>query len=673
MASDKKKVSKWDEIVTESGKPFDIVVAGGSCTDAADAAGGEQRKGTFLTVDDHPASIQYLREYFRYGRSEEKAARACVDLETKQITLAGPYLQNLLMGEGYTVTLVPHCEGGHLLRLKRILEAGTKTVVLSTSFMYAAELVLMVAGFIKEVAPDATIVAGGTHIMKAWKLKQLVEKGVYNEEHIKMYSSVTHQMFLDPTVPYPVDAFIVNPRGEATLKAVLNKMAAGDESWRDMDNVIHWREGQWQFNPMVEEPYTPIRIDWSKVVDEDNRCFLPVPVASGCPFKCSFCDFWDLHPKETRHPIETVIDNIRSIPVVDGVRRVFFTDDNLIPDKTYGMKFLKILLEADLHMRFISFIRAGTVTEDLAEMLAKCGCTKVMIGVESAALDIQKNMNKVISPDKLVAAITALNKHSISTFNTLICGFPGETEKTFSLTLDTLNRFPTEYPATNEYQFFKFAALPLSRISLPDMRKKFDLQGGYLQWTHKTMDSEGAAELMGTIPARIRPEIGPFFPSETYFLEDPGLTVEMKKQITTLRGKIARVHAGILKEDDAKLWDELEQIFLSTQDKTVAPVLQEASTIAAAPGDKCRPKVDVQKVMSDPKVIKQLMKHPRIWLKVTNPKILGKLLQAAVDPTVLDRDPKLNKLVTKLQKITGIGVEGGAHTDTLPDTDAHHE
>eukprot|EP01105_Mastigella_eilhardi_P017101 TRINITY_DN392_c0_g3_i1.p1 TRINITY_DN392_c0_g3~~TRINITY_DN392_c0_g3_i1.p1 ORF type:complete len:674 (-),score=231.80 TRINITY_DN392_c0_g3_i1:76-2097(-) len=658
-----------DSIVTPDGKPFDIVVCAGSCSDATAAAGGEQRKGTFLTIgeDAHPASIPFLREYFRYNRDVDMAARALVGLEQREVTCAGPYIRNLIAAEGYTVALVPHCEGAHLLRLKRILEAGTRVAVVSTAMIYAAELVEMVCGFIKECAPDTTVICGGTHILKAWKLKQLVDKGVYNQEHVKMYTAVTQQLFLDVHQPLPVDAFIVNARGEITLRALLKKMLSGDESWREMDNIIHWRKDEWVFNTMVEEPYTPLVMDWSLILPPDSRCFVPIPVATGCPFHCSFCDFWDLHSKETRHPIEVIIGNIRSIPVVDDVRRIFFTDDNLIPNKEYGMKFLKILYDADLHMRWISFIRAATVTEELAEMMAKTGCTKVMIGVESAAYEVQKNMNKVISPDKLVAAIRALNKNGISTFTTYICGFPGETEDTFRTTLDTMNQYPCEYNATNEYQFLKFAALPLAKISMPELREKFHLIGGYLTWKHDTLDSDKAGELMERVAHVLKPDLTPYYPAEAYFIEDPGVTIEDKKQIIRLRGLIARAGVGIVNEDNhdqAALWNALEAIFKKSE--AMVPPMQKIAPppepVVLQPGQKRRPKVDVQKVMSDHTVIKRLMKSPKIWLQVTNPKMLGKLMQAAVDPSVLDKDPKLARLCEKLQKITGIGAEGGAHT-----------
>lgn len=85
-----------------------------------------------------------------------------------------------------------------------------------------------------------------------------------------------------------------------------------------------------------------------------------------------------------------------------------FTNDNLLLNKKIAKEFLEALIARDLKVRWKAFVRfifmpvgvnstrADSVQdEEVAELMAKSGCTYVMIGVESAHQQVLDNMNKV--------------------------------------------------------------------------------------------------------------------------------------------------------------------------------------------------------------------------------------------------------------------------------------
>eukprot|EP00727_Mastigamoeba_balamuthi_P002486 m51a1_g12234 hypothetical protein (650) ;mRNA; r:84497-86795 len=639
---------------SESSVPkVDVVVLAGLCTDASDVSSTEIRRHGMLTIDGVPASIPFLREYFAQGRNTERAVENIVrPLQEKQITGAGPYLKQYLERHGFTVGLVPHCEPAQLGKLKDFIDAGCRKVVISTTFVFAAELLGMLAGFCKELAPDVQVIAGGILVYKCWKLKELIAAGTYTNGEAQEYNDVTQQLFFDMAKPFPVDQFVVSLRGEQTLVKLLDAQRSGAE-WKGLDNVAYYEDGRWQINPIVEEPYEPPRMDWSAEIPPDSRCFVPIQVAQGCPFKCQFCDFWVLNPKEIRHSLDVVFANIASIPVVDGVRRVFFTDDNLFPSKKYALSFCDSLIKSGLNVRWQSFCRAASVDAEVASMMAKAGCQKVLMGIESGDLGIQKRIGKVIPKDHLVKALTCLNNAGISTFSTLTCGFPGETAETLQHSIDYLNAYPTDGPSVHEYCFFKFAAMPLSKVSFPESRKKYGLQGAWLFWKHETMDADQCSELMETIPFRIKPELTAHYPAEAYFLEDPYLKVDDIKKVILLRNKILRVREGVMEGDETELWNELEEVFVRTQgtpEKSTGSPKPSAVTYPVVQG-----KIEISKIMSNPLIALKIKKHKDVWAQVTNPLILGKLLKVATDPSKMESDPKIAELVRRLSDITGIG------------------
>ncbi|KAH3745470.1 hypothetical protein Pelo_13123 [Pelomyxa schiedti] len=95
-------------------------------------------------------------------RDAGKAAEAAHHTQEKMMTLAGPYLQQFLQRAGYgcpfvffwfviddmrsyKTALVPHMEPGYFQEIKDLLLRGTKYVIISTSFVYATELLGMPA------------------------------------------------------------------------------------------------------------------------------------------------------------------------------------------------------------------------------------------------------------------------------------------------------------------------------------------------------------------------------------------------------------------------------------------------------------------------------------------------------------------------------------------------
>jgi radical SAM superfamily enzyme YgiQ (UPF0313 family) len=128
--------------------------------------------------------------------------------------------------------------------------------------------------------------------------------------------------------------------------------------------------------------------------------------------------------------------------------------------------------------------------------MKKSGCEFVDMGIESGSQTVLDNMDKRLSREQSLNAIQMLSDHGIYSRGSFIVGFPGETEETFSHTIDLINK--SGLPYYHPYLFY------YSKNSLlGDENNQFSLTGTGLAWKHATMDSVKASHLMSQMTGEI--------------------------------------------------------------------------------------------------------------------------------------------------------------------------
>jgi p-methyltransferase len=518
--------------------------------------GKEIRRQTWLTVDGVPATLSVLDEYFRNGHRATAARDAVLHRGQPFVSLNGPYLCQYLEAHGFRAAEVPMF-GLYRDRLRDLLAEQPRVVAISTTFLPFAKQIDALAAAIKQMAPATFVVAGGVQVWKSYLHQQLLLAGGITPDIAPAVAE--HNYFLDPHRPSPLDALIVSKRGESTLAGLLAALRDGND-WRRLDNLAHYDAGTWRLNPIREHPYREISVDWQRVPTGPTRTYFPVQAGVGCGHQCTFCDFKGLYPKVQLRDVASIVAEIRTVPEVDGVRRVYFTDDNLFVHKRRARELCRALIESGLRLKWRGMFRLSVVDDEVAELMARSGCIEVLLGVESGDEEILAAMTKRTQPADILRAAGALNRHGVSTKNMLIVGFPGETEASVRRTVDILNAYPTDGPGVHRVMFFTFAVLPLAEIASAQNRQRHDLRGYGYHWSHRTMDSKRAAEWMAWAQDSLKPELSPPYVLEVP--EHPGLGIEQIKRIYRLRNLIVR--AGDDSTQTAPLWRDLESCFCST-------------------------------------------------------------------------------------------------------------
>lgn len=180
----------------------------------------------------------------------------------------------------------------------------------------------------------------------------------------------------------------------------------------------------------VSEPYP---------IAKDRIIALPVNTARGCIFKCTFCYhvFRD-NKYRYRSPV-SIIEEIRTLNKRYGVNYVSFWDELTFFSKKQTGEFVDALIKADIGIFWTASCRAGFLDADsgeLARKLKRSGCIGLGYALESTNDKILKSMNKMLNKNDFLIQKRMLDEAGISSWTSLVFGYPEETEETIKETLE---------------------------------------------------------------------------------------------------------------------------------------------------------------------------------------------------------------------------------------------
>jgi anaerobic magnesium-protoporphyrin IX monomethyl ester cyclase len=158
----------------------------------------------------------------------------------------------------------------------------------------------------------------------------------------------------------------------------------------------------------------------------------------GCPYECTFCsspNFFKRHVR-FRSP-ENIVDEIEYLVKTFKTREIHFEDDNLTLKRDHTERLCRLIIERGLKIFWAcpNGIRADKVDKDLIKLMKRSGCYYLSFGIESASLEILKNIKKKISLDVIKKSIDIASHERILTQGFFVFGLPGETQKTIEQTI----------------------------------------------------------------------------------------------------------------------------------------------------------------------------------------------------------------------------------------------
>jgi radical SAM superfamily enzyme YgiQ (UPF0313 family) len=197
---------------------------------------------------------------------------------------------------------------------------------------------------------------------------------------------------------------------------------------------------------------------------------ISLTTSRGCPFKCIFCVGRKMVGAKVRYrnPV-CVADELEYLSTLN-FNQINIADDLFTANKKHCLAVCDEIIKRGLRIKWTSFARVDTVSEELLKQMRAAGCTAVSFGVESANPEILKTIKKGITLPQVMDAVKACRRAGIIPHASFILGLPGETPETVKETMDFGAQLKKEGLS---YGFHLLAPFPGTEVR--DQSKRFDI------------------------------------------------------------------------------------------------------------------------------------------------------------------------------------------------------
>lgn len=236
-------------------------------------------------------------------------------------------------------------------------------------------------------------------------------------------------------------------------------------------------------NTPTAQPTSPILADMNKFICKEKKVF-SIRIGYGCLNRCSFCAINKVFPKLISKNRDQIVKEFKS-GLRRGYRNFILTGED---PSAYGLdigtnliELLRDLIKIKTRKKIsISLYRLNPqwlikMDSELIEILKSKKINYLNISVQSGSNRIIKLMNRRYDANEIKKYIKKIKKMfpSIIIHQTLMVGFPGETEKDFQATLKFVSETSPDY-----IRIHRFSAKPgtkakyLGKKISPDVMRK---------------------------------------------------------------------------------------------------------------------------------------------------------------------------------------------------------
>ena len=333
------------------------------------------------------------------------------------------------------------------------------------------EDVITISKYIEEKNPAATIVLGGA-LSWSFPPAQLFE----------FIPGINH---------------IVQREGEQTFLELIKILKTNGDP-NSVKGIVFKKDGrifetpQRAYMDFDNIPYP----DWTLMRIPSRKRFpvLPIETSRGCPYNCAYCSEVTYWGKPVRYCSSAKVTDeiIRDIKQF-GITSFRFSDSCFSAPPARSGEICDAIydkcVKAGFPVKWSSYARIENLDEFLLEKMKRSGCVALDIGLESGSTEVLRKMGRGYSPqDAIKAAKTARQLDIVTNFN-IVVGFPSETQKTVSDTIEIINK-----ASPDTFTTFLFYLAPHTRAH--ENLSQFQIEGDGMLWKHNTMNSGEAIEAM---------------------------------------------------------------------------------------------------------------------------------------------------------------------------------
>lgn len=154
----------------------------------------------------------------------------------------------------------------------------------------------------------------------------------------------------------------------------------------------------------------------------------------GCPYSCTFC--CNIFGHKYRYmPVEDVITMLWKLCYEHDVRDITFYDDEFTLNKERVLELCTSMATIKFDLTWSCESRVDMLDMELLEVMKRAGCRLIYLGIESGNQAILDKLNKRISLQQVMEAVSLIRKAGIQAAGYFMLGCPGETKQTMQETI----------------------------------------------------------------------------------------------------------------------------------------------------------------------------------------------------------------------------------------------
>lgn len=257
--------------------------------------------------------------------------------------------------------------------------------------------------------------------------------------------------------------FLVIGEGEETTFEVYNAIIKNDDFHQVNglafleNNQIIQTTARTKFKELDELPL-PNReaINLQNYLDtwktNHGQSSMTISTQRGCPYTCKWCSTAVYGQSYRRRPANQVAEEMKMLKEKYNPDALWFVDDVFTVSHKWLIAFKEEVLQQDAVIPFECITRAERLNDEILQLLKDVGCFRIWIGAESGSQTIIDAMDRRVDVNQVKKVIQDTNAMGIETGTFIMLGYPGETEKDITETIQYLkDANPTLYTITVAY------------------------------------------------------------------------------------------------------------------------------------------------------------------------------------------------------------------------------
>ncbi|MDD5506156.1 MAG: radical SAM protein [Candidatus Omnitrophica bacterium] len=162
---------------------------------------------------------------------------------------------------------------------------------------------------------------------------------------------------------------------------------------------------------------------------------LPYIFIDGCQYNCIFCEFSE-NPGFKIKDYDEIVNDLKFLSRAYKTRDFFFLNSNINPTREVVRNFTDRILKGAVKINFTDCATFNNLDEEILVRLKDAGAVRLVIGLESASLRLQRYVGKVINLDHASRMLKMCYNLGIWAEIDLLIGLPFESPSDVILTLE---------------------------------------------------------------------------------------------------------------------------------------------------------------------------------------------------------------------------------------------